>query len=103
MSFPVQIGNPRGIRHNMATPLRFFISIVDLLRRRKLVYCASNAFSAARRLFYLTGFVRPVQLLRASAQRRRAIAQLSRMDQRELKDLGFPTPSQVECRYFWSW
>jgi uncharacterized protein YjiS (DUF1127 family) len=86
-----------GIRRNTSKPQRFFTSIVALIRHWKFVLYARKTYSAASPLF--AWFAKSVC---ASVRRRRAIAQLSRMDHHELKDLGFPTRSQIECRYFWS-
>jgi hypothetical protein len=54
---------------------------------------AAGRLTIAGLLLYLTW---PVKFAGISAQRRRAIAELSRMDHRHLKDLGFPTRLQVE-------
>ena len=91
MSFTVHIGSS-------ARPRRLFINTVDFLSRRKFIRHAGNAFSARGPFFHLLA-----QSVCAYIRRRRAIAQLSQMDQHQLKDLGFPTRSQVECRSLWSW
>lgn len=57
---------------------------------------AAGRLTIAGLLLYLIGFSWPVKFVGISAQRRRAIAELSRMDHRHLKDLGFPTRLQVE-------
>jgi predicted MFS family arabinose efflux permease len=63
-----------------------------------LVSYVGMSFIAAGLLFYLTEFVRPSKFVRISVQHRRAVAELSRMDHHDLKDLGFPTGLEVESK-----